>query len=153
MAIPSFLGCQGPRVRSARSQDIESYRRAGGTRCGRAESTPAPGWEHGNSFPHWNATPRESLWNSHMEILRKNEIADERSNRLGTQLALALAVAMVFQVSAQAQADECHVKAAFLFNFANLWSGPRRRSRLRLTNRNLCPRTEPFRQCHRGDDQ
>jgi hypothetical protein len=59
-----------------------------------------------------------------MEILRENEIADERSNRLGTQLALALAVAMVFQVSAHAQADEYHVKAAFLFNFAKFVEWP-----------------------------
>jgi len=59
-----------------------------------------------------------------MEILRENEITDERSNPLGTQLALALAVAMVFQVSAQAQTDEYHVKAAFLFNFAKFVEWP-----------------------------
>jgi hypothetical protein len=59
-----------------------------------------------------------------MGNLRENEIADERSNPLGTRLALALAVAMVFQVSAQAQADEYHVKAAFLFNFAKFVEWP-----------------------------
>src|SRR6202042_609001 len=59
-----------------------------------------PAWEHDDSLPDWNPIPPESLWKSHMEILRENEIADKRSNPLGTQLALALAVAMVFQVSA-----------------------------------------------------
>jgi hypothetical protein len=59
-----------------------------------------------------------------MEILRQNEIGDKRSNPLGTQLALALAVAMIFQASARAQADEYHVKAAFLLNFAKFVEWP-----------------------------
>jgi hypothetical protein len=55
---------------------------------------------------------------------RENEIGVERPKPLGTQLALALAVALVFQVAAQGQADEYHVKAAFLFNFAKFVEWP-----------------------------
>lgn len=48
----------------------------------------------------------------------------QRPKPLWIQLALALAVAMVFQVSAQGQPDEYHVKAAFLFNFAKFVEWP-----------------------------
>jgi hypothetical protein len=101
------------------------YRQAGRTQSGRGESISAARLEARRLvFPDWNPIPPAGLWKNQMEILRENAIAGERSNRFGTRLALALAVAMVFQVSAQAQADEYHVKAAFLFNFAKFVEWP-----------------------------
>ena len=64
-----------------------------------------------------------------MEILTERTFRGERPKAgatVGIRLTLALVLALVFQLPAWGQADEYHVKAAFLFNFAKFveWPAP-----------------------------